>query len=66
MRPGPRRALLSGYYATHAGMLRYVARDLAELARRAPEDARRLELYAAILERMVADLTAAREPRGDN
>ncbi len=56
---------MSGYYATHAGMLRYVARDLAELAQRSPEDARRLELYARILERMVADLMKAQRPNAE-
>lgn len=57
---------MSGYYATHAGMLRYVARDLAELARRSPDEAQRLELYAAILERMVADLTGAPTPQPES
>jgi hypothetical protein len=50
---------MSPFYATHAGMLSYVAREFAELAR--SDDtahAQRLALYASILERMVSELTA--------
>jgi len=55
---------MSPFYATHAGMLAYVAREFAELARsggRAGDgaSAERLALYASILEHMVSELTAA-------
>ena len=50
---------MSPFYATHAGMLSYVAREFAELARTGDtRHARRLALYASILERMVSELTA--------
>jgi hypothetical protein len=51
---------MSPFYATHAGMLSYVAREFAELARSGDHaNARRLALYASILERMVSELTGA-------
>jgi hypothetical protein len=51
---------MSPFYATHAGMLSYVAREFAELARSGDNaNAQRLALYASILERMVSELTAA-------
>ena len=52
---------MSPYFATHAGMLRYVARDLSDCARRSGRDsaqAKKLELYAAILDRMSEELSA--------
>jgi len=52
---------MSPYFATHAGLLRYVARDLSDCARRSgPESAqaKKLELYAAILDRMIEELSA--------
>jgi hypothetical protein len=52
---------MSPYFATHAGLLSYVARDLSDCARSADRDsaqARKLELYAAILDRMIAELSA--------
>ncbi len=50
---------MSPFYATHAGMLGYVAREFAELARTGDRaNAQRLALYASILERMVSELTA--------
>ena len=51
---------MSPFYATHAGMLSYVAREFAELARRDNPNAERLALYATILERMVLELTSDR------
>ena len=58
---------MSPFYATHAGMLAYVAREFAQLARsggRTGEGAHapRLALYASILEHMVSELTAASVP----
>jgi hypothetical protein len=51
---------MSPFYATHAGMLSYVAREFAELAqRRDNPNAQRLALYASILDRMVLELTSA-------
>jgi hypothetical protein len=52
---------MSPFYATHAGMLSYVAREFATLARSGEGDnpsAKRLALYASILERVVSELTA--------
>ena len=52
---------MSPYFATHAGLLRYVAQDLSDCARRADHDsaqAKKLELYAAILDRMIEELSA--------
>jgi hypothetical protein len=50
---------MSPFYATHAGMLSYVAREFAELAqRRDNPNAQRLAIYASILERMVLELTS--------
>jgi hypothetical protein len=50
---------MSPYFATHAGLLRYVARDLSDCARRAESaQAKKLELYAAILDRMIEELSA--------
>ena len=50
---------MSPYFATHAGLLRYVSRDLSDCARRSESaQARKLELYAAILDRMIEELSA--------
>jgi len=50
---------MSPFYATHAGMLSYVAREFAELSQSGDyPNAKRLALYASILERMVNELTA--------
>ena len=52
---------MSPYFATHAGLLSYVARDLSDCARNGDTDsdqAKKLELYAAILDRMIEDLSA--------
>lgn len=55
---------MSPFYATHAGMLSYVAREFAELSQAHDDpNARRLALYASILERMVSELTAQRPER---
>jgi hypothetical protein len=51
---------MSPYFATHTGLLRYVAQDLSDCARNAERNsphARKLELYAAILDRMIAELS---------
>ncbi|MEJ0068802.1 MAG: hypothetical protein WDO24_08835 [Pseudomonadota bacterium] len=59
---------MSPFYATHAGMLSYVARAFAELSQSGDAaNAKRLAIYASILERMVDELTAAvpsEAPRG--
>lgn len=47
---------MSPYFATHAGMLSYVAREFSELARGDERDGKKLALYATILERMVDEL----------
>ncbi len=47
---------MSPYFATHAGLLQYVAREFSELATADSSEGRKLAIYAAILERMVADL----------
>jgi hypothetical protein len=50
---------MSPFYATHAGMLSYVAREFAELSLSGDDpNAKRLALYATILERMIDELTA--------
>ena len=52
---------MSPFYATHAGMLSYVAREFAELSQTGDDpNARRLALYASILQRMVDELRAER------
>ncbi len=52
---------MSPFYATHAGMLSYVAREFAELSQAGKDpNARRLAIYASILERMVDELRAER------
>ena len=52
---------MSPFYATHTGMLSYVAREFAELSQAADDpNARRLALYASILQRMVDELQAQR------
>lgn len=48
---------VSPYFATHAGMLRCVAREFAELGRGDGKDERRFALYARILDRMIVELT---------
>jgi hypothetical protein len=49
---------MSPYYATHAGLLSYVAREFAELAQANDDpNAKQLAIYASILERMVSELT---------
>jgi hypothetical protein len=56
---------MSPFYATHAGMLSYVAREFAELSQaRDDPNAQRLALYASILERMVSELTTRRQDGG--
>lgn len=47
---------MSPHYATHAGMLKYVAREFNELARTDRKHTKRLKLYAAILERMINEI----------
>jgi hypothetical protein len=47
---------MSPYFATHAGMLGYVAREFNALARAEPENTKRFALYATILERMIDEL----------
>lgn len=47
---------MSAYYATHAGLLRYVADDFSAMAVADAERGRELELYAEILRRMIDDL----------
>lgn len=55
---------MSPFYATHAGMLSVVAREFAELSQaRDNPNARRLAIYASILERMVNELTAQTQER---
>ena len=52
---------MSPYFATHAGMLSYVAREFSELSRDDVRDGKKLALYATILERMVDELNCRSE-----
>lgn len=47
---------MSPYFATHAGMLSYVAREFSELAHADQDNGKKLALYASILQRMVNEL----------
>jgi hypothetical protein len=53
---------MSPYFATHAGMLSYVAREFNELARADAAEGEKLAIYASILERMVHELNTRAEP----
>lgn len=48
---------MSPYFATHAGLLQYVADDFSALAGRDREHGDKLALYAEILSRMIDELT---------
>ncbi len=52
---------MSPYFATHAGMLSYVAREFSEIARDDARDGKKLAIYATILERMVNELNCRSE-----
>ncbi len=53
---------MSPYYATHAGMLKCVAREFTDLARTDAKDGKRFAMYAQVLERMIADLAVKTPP----
>jgi hypothetical protein len=53
---------MSPYYATHAGLLRYVADDFAALAGQDREHGDKLALYADILQRMIDELSERVQP----
>lgn len=53
---------MSPYFAMHAGLLRYVAKEFTESARADEKNGKRLELYASILERIVEDLSVGTRP----
>ncbi len=53
---------MSPYFATHAGLLRYVAKDFEDMARTAGDQSERLRVYASILERMVNELAPNATP----
>ncbi len=52
---------MSPYFATHAGLLQYVADDFSALAGRDREFGDKLALYADILRHMIDELA----PKGD-
>ena len=49
---------MSPYFATHTGMLRYLAREFTESAQADQQNGKKLALYASILERMVEELSS--------
>lgn len=59
---------MSAYFATHAGLLRYVAQDFQDMAQSGgtssgdSDQAARLRVYASILERMVSELMPTSTP----
>ena len=57
---------MSPYFATHAGLLRYVAEDFLAMADSSTEQAERLRVYASILERMVNELTPVATAAGQS
>ncbi|MFD2264485.1 hypothetical protein ACFSM5_16390 [Lacibacterium aquatile] len=55
---------MSPYYATHAGLLRYVAEEFSALSGQDPVHGDKLALYADILKHMIDELSdpSARTP----
>lgn len=56
---------MSPYFATHAGLLQYVADDFSALAGRDREFGDKLALYADILRHMIDELAPKAEESAD-